>query len=162
MSALDTSSTGVPASLSPKTVRATVWPVIRQQASAPEPTPARMCSGHLGLTDAHGASSGAPGGNLSRSALTTAAADGVGLRPGGVRWQAAAREPLHNSTLIHDDIIDADESRRGRPAARKVFGVGPAVLAAPRGAVRHPGLAFLTERAPRHGGPNLDSGGGRQ
>ncbi|WP_208615130.1 polyprenyl synthetase family protein [Streptomyces caeruleatus] len=58
-----------------------------------------------------------------------AAADGVGLGPEDVRCQAAALELLHNSTLIHDDIIDADELRRGRPAAWKVFGTSLAILA---------------------------------
>lgn len=129
MSALDTSSTGVRTSLSPRTVRATVWPVIRQQVSDMEPALARICSCHLGLADEHGDPGSAPSGKLTRSALMLATADGVGLRPADVRSQAAALELLHNSTLIHDDIIDADESRRGRPAAWKVFGIGAAVLA---------------------------------
>lgn len=129
MSALGTSSTGLQAFSSPRTVQSTVWPVIRQQASALEPTLARICSYHLGLVDEHGDPSGAAGGKLTRSALMMAAADGVGLRPEDVRCQAAALELLHNSTLIHDDIIDADELRRGRPAAWKVFGASLAILA---------------------------------
>ncbi|MEU2779653.1 polyprenyl synthetase family protein [Streptomyces sp. NPDC007162] len=129
MSALDTSSTGVHTSLSPKAVRDAVWPVMREQASALEPTLARICSYHLGFADEHGDPSSAPSGKLTRSALMTAAAAGVGLRPQDVRCQAAALELLHNSTLIHDDIIDGDELRRGRPAAWKVFGIGPAILA---------------------------------
>ncbi|MEU0134828.1 polyprenyl synthetase family protein [Streptomyces sp. NPDC006296] len=129
MSALDTSSTGLRAAPSPGTARSTVWPVIRQQVSALEPTVARICSYHLGFTDRHGDPSGAEGGKLTRAGLMTAVADGIGLRPEDVRCQAAALELLHNSTLIHDDIIDADELRRGRPAAWTVFGAGPAILA---------------------------------
>lgn len=129
MSALDTSSTGLRALLSPGTVRSTVLPVVRQQVSALEPTLARICSYHLGFIDEHGDPSSAGNGKLTRSALMMAAAGGVGLRPEDVRSQAAALELLHNSTLIHDDIIDADELRRGRPAAWKVFGTGLAVLA---------------------------------
>ncbi|MET9558118.1 polyprenyl synthetase family protein [Streptomyces sp. NPDC006645] len=132
MSALDTSSTGLQAFLSPKsaqsTAQSTVLPVMRQQVSALEPTLARICSYHLGFVDEHG-EPGAGGGKLTRAALMTAAAEGVGLRPEDVRYQAAALELLHNSTLIHDDIIDADELRRGRPAAWKVFGASLAILA---------------------------------
>ncbi|MFC8824612.1 polyprenyl synthetase family protein [Streptomyces sp. NPDC057137] len=129
MSALDTSSTGLQAFLSPRTAQSTVWPVMRQRASALEPALARICSYHLGFVDEHGDPSGAEGGKLTRAGLMTAAAEGVGLRPEDVRCQAAALELLHNSTLIHDDIIDADELRRGRPAAWKVFGAGLAILA---------------------------------
>lgn len=128
MSALDTSSTGLQAFLSPRMVQSTVLPVIRQRTSALEPTLARICSYHLGFIDEHGDPSGA-GGKLTRAGLMMAAADGVGLRPQDVRCQAAALELLHNSTLIHDDIIDADELRRGRPAAWKVFGASLAILA---------------------------------
>ncbi len=129
MSTLDTSSTGLQALLSPRVVRSTVVPVVRQQVSALEPTLARICSYHLGFVDEHGDPSGAASGKMTRAALMTAAAEGVGLRPEDVRFQAAALELLHNSTLIHDDIIDADELRRGRPAAWKVFGAGLAILA---------------------------------
>ncbi|WP_234046971.1 polyprenyl synthetase family protein [Streptomyces adelaidensis] len=129
MSALDTSSTGLQAFLPPRMAQSTVSPVIRQQVSALEPTLARICSYHLGFIDEHGDPGSAEGGKLTRSALMMAAAAGVGLRPEDVRCQAAALELLHNSTLIHDDIIDGDELRRGRPAAWKVFGAGLAILA---------------------------------
>ena len=129
MSVLDSSSTGLRALLSPGMVRSTVLPVVRQQVSALEPTLARICSYHLGFIDEHGDPSGAANGKLTRAGLMMAAAEGVGLRPEDVRSQAAALELLHNSTLIHDDIIDADELRRGRPAAWKVFGASLAILA---------------------------------
>ncbi|ANZ43466.1 polyprenyl diphosphate synthase [Lentzea guizhouensis] len=104
-------------------------PVVRQQVSALEPTLARVCCYHLGFTDERGEPSGAASGKLTRAALMTAAAQGLGLRPEDVRTPAAALELLHNSTLVHDDIIDADELRRGRPAAWKVFGAELAILA---------------------------------
>ncbi|MFF5563410.1 polyprenyl synthetase family protein [Streptomyces sp. NPDC012623] len=129
MSALDTSSTRPRAFLSQQTARSTVSPVMRRRVSALEPTLARVCSYHLGFIDEHGDPDGEEGGKLTRAALMTAAAEGVGLRPEDVRCQAAALELLHNSTLIHDDIIDADELRRGRPAAWKVFGSSLAILA---------------------------------
>lgn len=98
--------------------------VIRQRVSALEPTLARICAYHLGFTSDH-----ETGGKLTRAGLMTLAAEGLGLWPEDVRSPAVALELLHNSTLIHDDIIDADELRRGRPAAWQVFGAGPAILA---------------------------------
>lgn len=42
---------------------------------------------------------------------------------------AAAVEILHNFTLIHDDIIDKDEFRRGVPTVHKLWGEGMAIVA---------------------------------
>lgn len=129
MSTHVTSSTESPALRSPRSVRSAVVPVVRQQVSGLESSLARICGYHLGFVDAHGDPDKKEGGKLTRAALMMAAADGVGLRPQDVQWQAAAVELLHNATLLHDDIADADELRRGRPAAWKVFGAGPAIHA---------------------------------
>ena len=42
---------------------------------------------------------------------------------------AAAVEVFHNFTLIHDDIMDQDEFRRGVPTVHKLWGVPMAILA---------------------------------
>ena len=42
---------------------------------------------------------------------------------------AIAFEYLHVATLLHDDVIDHADSRRGRPAVNKLFGLTPAILA---------------------------------
>ncbi|GAA1671673.1 hypothetical protein GCM10009765_21340 [Fodinicola feengrottensis] len=42
---------------------------------------------------------------------------------------AVAVELVHNWTLLHDDIVDADPVRRGRPTAWSLFGVNFALLA---------------------------------
>ncbi|WP_456417558.1 polyprenyl synthetase family protein [Methanocaldococcus sp.] len=41
---------------------------------------------------------------------------------------AAAVELIHNYTLIHDDIMDNDDERRGKPTVHKVYGVPIAIL----------------------------------
>lgn len=42
---------------------------------------------------------------------------------------AAGLELLHTATLLHDDIVDLAETRRGRPAANAIWGNRRAVLA---------------------------------
>ncbi|MFJ1596165.1 polyprenyl synthetase family protein [Streptomyces sp. NPDC088261] len=111
-------------------MRSTVLPVIQQQVSLLDPpTLARICRYHLGFIDEHGDPSVGGDGKLTRASLMTAVADGVGLRPEDIQSPAAAVELLHNATLLHDDIADTDELRRGRPAAWKVFGVSLAIHA---------------------------------
>jgi octaprenyl-diphosphate synthase len=41
---------------------------------------------------------------------------------------AVAIELQHSASLIHDDIIDGDSERRGRPSYHKIFGVEDALL----------------------------------
>ncbi len=52
------------------------------------------------------------------------AAGGAGLgddRGGRILTAAAALELLHASALVHDDVIDGSETRRGRPAVHRSF-----------------------------------------
>jgi len=42
---------------------------------------------------------------------------------------AAAIEIFHNFTLVHDDIMDRAELRRGKPTVHKKFGASTAILA---------------------------------
>jgi geranylgeranyl diphosphate synthase type I len=42
---------------------------------------------------------------------------------------AAAIELIHTFTLIHDDIMDEDDLRRGSPSVHKIFGEETAILA---------------------------------
>ena len=55
------------------------------------------------------------GGKLVRPRLTLAAYLGLGGRDlGAVAPVAAAQELLHTAMLVHDDLLDHDETRRGR------------------------------------------------
>ncbi|MBY0373121.1 MAG: polyprenyl synthetase family protein, partial [Bryobacteraceae bacterium] len=42
---------------------------------------------------------------------------------------AAVMEMIHTATLVHDDVIDMADTRRGRPSANAVFGNQVSVLA---------------------------------
>ena len=64
-----------------------------------------------------------PAGKMLRPILTLHAAEAVGGSPADVLAAALGMEYLHVATLVHDDIIDADALRRGRPAVQVAYGV---------------------------------------
>ena len=69
------------------------------------------------------------GGRRLRARTALAAAEALGLdRDAIVPW-AAACELVHNATLVHDDLQDGDELRRGRPALWARYGAPQAINA---------------------------------
>jgi octaprenyl-diphosphate synthase len=71
----------------------------------------------------------ASGGKRVRPALLLLAANAVGGdASAGVVRMAAVMEFLHTATLVHDDIIDNAEVRRGAPSINSRFGNQTAVL----------------------------------
>ncbi len=68
------------------------------------------------------------GGKRLRPMLTLAAAKMFDAKSGNQINYAAAVEFMHNATLLHDDVVDESEMRRGQPAARKVWGNQASVL----------------------------------
>ncbi|HEV2638547.1 MAG TPA: family 2 encapsulin nanocompartment cargo protein polyprenyl transferase [Actinocrinis sp.] len=84
---------------------------------------------HLGWLDAAGQPTGAGVGKVVRPALVMAAAEAFGGRAEDCVPAAAAVELVHNFTLLHDDVMDNDATRRHRPTAWAVFGVPDAILA---------------------------------
>ena len=69
----------------------------------------------------------ATGGKRLRARLALAAVDALGgARDAGVGW-AAACELLHNATLIHDDLQDGDQQRRGHPTVWARHGAAQAI-----------------------------------
>jgi octaprenyl-diphosphate synthase len=68
------------------------------------------------------------GGKRLRPMLTVAASMVFGQGDGSQINFAAAVEFLHNATLLHDDVVDESDLRRGKPAARIVWGNQASVL----------------------------------
>jgi len=68
------------------------------------------------------------GGKRLRPMLTVAAAILFGKGTGAQTNYAAAVEFMHNATLLHDDVVDESDLRRGRPAARIIWGNQASVL----------------------------------
>ncbi len=68
------------------------------------------------------------GGKRLRPILTLAAAGLCGYNgPDHIRL-ATAVEFIHTATLLHDDVVDTSDMRRGRPAARMIWGNPASVL----------------------------------
>lgn len=68
------------------------------------------------------------GGKRLRPMLTVAAAQLFGKGHGSAVNFAAAVEFMHNATLLHDDVVDESDMRRGKPAARMVWGNKASIL----------------------------------
>ncbi|MGI5273311.1 polyprenyl synthetase family protein [Nonomuraea sp. CA-218870] len=108
--------------------RELVEPVLRAAVDRLDPLTARVSAYHLGWTDASGLPSAAPGKAL-RPALVLLSARAAGGDVGECAPAAAAVELVHAFSLVHDDIMDGDETRRRRPSAWRVFGEPAAILA---------------------------------
>ncbi len=68
------------------------------------------------------------GGKRLRPMLTLAAARMLGYRGDGHVKLAASVEFMHTATLLHDDVVDESEMRRGKLAARMLWGNQASVL----------------------------------
>jgi len=67
------------------------------------------------------------GGKRFRPAFTFLACECVGGRRQDAVAAAASVELLHNMTLIHDDIEDQSELRRGKPCIHRIYGIPTAI-----------------------------------
>ena len=70
----------------------------------------------------------AGGGKRMRPMLTLAGAELVGYQGTRHHKLAAAVEFIHTATLLHDDVVDGSEQRRGKSAANIIFGNPATVL----------------------------------
>ena len=70
----------------------------------------------------------AGGGKRLRPMLTVLAAKALGYRGSEHTVLAAIIEFIHTSTLLHDDVVDESDLRRGRRTANALWGNAPSVL----------------------------------
>jgi octaprenyl-diphosphate synthase len=69
------------------------------------------------------------GGKRIRPSLLLLAAKSQGYTGAGAIRLGAVVEMVHTATLVHDDIIDGADTRRGRPSANTTWGNAKCVLA---------------------------------
>lgn len=69
------------------------------------------------------------GGKKLRPSLVVLSCEAVGGRSEDALKTAAAIEFIHTFSLIHDDIMDKDEMRRGKPSVHVLWGEPMAILA---------------------------------
>jgi octaprenyl-diphosphate synthase len=69
------------------------------------------------------------GGKRIRPSLLLLAAKSLGYHGHGTVRLGAVVEMVHTATLVHDDIIDGADTRRGRPSANTTWGNSKCVLA---------------------------------
>ncbi len=68
------------------------------------------------------------GGKRLRPALVVLSARAFGCTGSRHHSLAAVVEFIHTATLLHDDVVDESDMRRGRPAASALFGNAASVL----------------------------------
>ena len=69
------------------------------------------------------------GGKRLRPSMLLLAGEAAGGDPAMLAPAAVSIELIHNFTLIHDDIMDNADMRRGRPSVHKLWGQSGAILA---------------------------------
>jgi len=70
----------------------------------------------------------AGGGKRLRPAVLLLAASACGYRGGAHHTLAAVLEMIHTATLLHDDVVDESQMRRGHATANAAFGNPASVL----------------------------------
>ncbi|WP_063804126.1 polyprenyl synthetase family protein [Streptomyces roseifaciens] len=108
---------------------ALVEPELRRIVARLHPSVAKVCRYHMGW-DAEGSEGLVQrAGKRVRAALAVLSVRSVGAPERFAAVAGTAVELVHQLSLLHDDVMDGDTERRGRPAAWAAFGTGPAVLA---------------------------------
>ncbi|WP_202319049.1 polyprenyl synthetase family protein [Archaeoglobus neptunius] len=69
------------------------------------------------------------GGKRLRPVISLLVAEALGKDYRKILPAAVSVETIHNFTLVHDDIMDRDEMRRGVPTVHRVYGEATAILA---------------------------------
>jgi len=108
--------------------RRAVEPALREAVSSLPPSMSDIAEYHFGWRDEHGNPVPGEAGKALRPALTLAAARAVGADDTAAIPAAVAVELVHNFSLLHDDVMDRDHTRRHRRTVWSLFGAGPAIL----------------------------------
>ncbi|MEV7506118.1 polyprenyl synthetase family protein [Streptomyces sp. NPDC093018] len=108
---------------------ALVRPALREAVDRLHPWTAEMAAYSFGWCEVGGTPTTTPGGKGVRQALAVLGARAAGADARTAIPAAVAVELVHTFSLLHDDIMDGDATRRRRPAVWKAYGTGPAVLA---------------------------------
>jgi geranylgeranyl diphosphate synthase, type I len=106
-----------------------VEPALRAAVDTLPESMRRVAGYHFGWWDQHGQPTNVTGGKAIRPALVVLSAAAAGGTSDAAVPAAVAVELVHNFSLLHDDVIDRDLTRRHRGAAWNVFGVDSAILA---------------------------------
>jgi geranylgeranyl pyrophosphate synthase len=101
---------------------------VRGLMAALEQRLAELAAGHGEVLARHGGDTIAAGGKRLRPLVVFVAAGGHAGDARGMVRAAAAVELVHSATLVHDDVLDAADLRRGRPTV--VASAGRAVATA--------------------------------
>jgi geranylgeranyl diphosphate synthase type I len=102
---------------------------LREALQRLDPPSRRVADYPLGFADAAGTPARLGSGKGIRGVLALLSAQVAGVDAADGLPAAVGIELVHQYSLLHDDIIDRDESRRHRPAAWTVFGSARAILA---------------------------------
>lgn len=117
--------------------RTTVEPALRAAVDTLPSSMRHIANYHFGWSNEYGRPEQAPGvtttaGKAMRPTLVLLSAQAVsdvaGVAAAAVP-AAVAVELAHNFSLLHDDVMDGDVTRRHRPTAWSVFGLNAAILA---------------------------------
>lgn len=109
---------------------ALVEPALQAAVDRLHPWLQRMAGFSFGWCDLEGTPKARAGmsGKGVRQALAVLSAEAIGGSAEAAIPGAVAVELVHAFSLVHDDIMDGDETRRHRLTLWKAYGTGPAVL----------------------------------
>jgi len=109
--------------------RRLITPGLRAAADRMNSSTRQVIGYHFGWWDEHGNPLDGNSGKALRPVLAMLAAEAVGGTAERAANAGVAVELAHNFSLLHDDIMDGDRTRRHRPTAWAVYGVPAALLA---------------------------------
>ncbi|KQX63907.1 polyprenyl synthetase family protein [Streptomyces sp. Root1310] len=109
--------------------RALVRPALVEAVGRSHPWVGEMAGYSFGWCGVGGVPATGSGGKGIRQALAVLGAEAAGAPARTGVPAAVAVELVHAFSLLHDDIMDGDPTRRGRATVWKAYGTGPAVLA---------------------------------